>query len=148
MPRREKTSAVKRRTASSARGSEQLIGVGKVQISGERGTKGSEEGEGVGERGMRSSPVGRRESSVWKVELGRVEVREVVRAREESSQGSGGWYVMARTVKSRTERTKREKQRLEMSLIRVWPIGDSAVELVVVVLVLLFMDSDFIVAVL
>lgn len=143
MPRRENTLAVKRRTASSARGSEQLIGAGKVQISGERGSEGSEEGEegeGKGERGMRSSPVGRRDSSVWKVELVRVEVREVVRAREESSQGSGGWYVIARTVTSRTERTKREKQRLEMSLITVWPIEDSAVEVL-----LLFMDSDFIV---
>jgi hypothetical protein len=40
---------------------------------------------------------------------------------------------MAMTVKMRTEKTKNEKHRLLISLIRFWPIGSDLIVVVVVV---------------
>lgn len=95
-------------TALSTLGSEQFTGLSGLQLppassevaEGESTKSGAEVAEVEEEeltgmrdefRGTRSSPVGRTESSGWKVELGRVSEREVVSAAEDVSQGSGGW---------------------------------------------------------
>lgn len=80
------------------------------------------EGGTAGEIRAMSSPVLMMEVSIWNVAFSD-SVKSLVKAGADSNHGSGGWYVMAMTVNISTEKTKREKQRLLMSLIRFCPMG-------------------------
>ena len=107
MDLRKKALALNALTAARTRGSEQLSGASGSQVllpaaaaeaaltaaaasslssRAGAGTAGAEEEE------LKSSPVGRSESSgTRKVELGRTRESEVVMAAEDWNQGSGGW---------------------------------------------------------
>ncbi|THU48816.1 hypothetical protein C4D60_Mb06t02980 [Musa balbisiana] len=156
---RRNTRALKRRMATRARGSEQLIGASASQSDAGGGSEGrSTEAPSAavallagsagivslmgsagivslvasvavsfrGGTGTRSSPVGRTESSVRKVAFGRVAARDLeMMALGESSQGSGGWYVTAMTVKTSTESTNAEKHTFPSTLTTFWLSGSS-----------------------
>jgi len=104
MDLREKALALNALTAARTRGSEQLSGASGSQVllpaaaaeaalttAAAAASSSSRAGAGTAEEELKSSPVGRSESSgTRRVELGRTRESEVVMAAEDWNQGSGG----------------------------------------------------------
>ena len=102
MDLRKKALALNTLTAARTRGSEQLSGASGSQVllpaaaaeaalTAAAASSSSRAGAGTAEVELKSSPVGRSESSgTRKVELGRTRESEVVMAAEDWNQGSGG----------------------------------------------------------
>ena len=98
---RKKALALNALTAARTRGSEQLSGASGSQVllpaaaaeaalTAAAASSSSRAGAGTAEEELKSSPVGRSESSgTRKVELGRTRESEVVMAAEDWNQGSG-----------------------------------------------------------
>jgi len=102
MDLRKKALALNALTAARTRGSEQLSGASGSQVllpaaaaeaalTAAAASSSSRAGAGMAEEELKSSPVGRSESSgTRKVELGRTRESEVVMAAEDWNQGSDG----------------------------------------------------------